>query len=109
MKTARVFTLVITLALSGCAQLGAPTIETSEYICADEKSFRLHVRERSAAIEIDGMQFHLDSGADGDGVTVFACDMLKFSQRGDLAHIEMEGRPYRENCRLKQKLTQLRE
>ena len=97
----------IILALSGCAQLQAPTVETSEYLCANDKSFRLHVRERSAAIEIDGMRFHLDRVADGADVTIFACDMIKFSQQGSLASIEMEGRPYRENCRMKQKFTNL--
>ena len=107
MKIVRHLGWAITLALSGCAQFQAPTVETSEYLCANDKSFRLHVRDLSAAIEIDGMRFHLDGVVDGAGVTTFSCDMLKFSQQGDLVRIEMEGRPYLENCKLNQKFTNL--
>lgn len=98
MNNRTLFALAGLLALSGCAQLMAPETRTTNHVCADGKGFRLVSVGAATTIEIDGMSFPLEAEAGGPGETNYSCSMLKLTQRGDVAQVEMDGRLHRERC-----------
>ena len=90
--------LAAALAISGCVGLVAPEPRTTNYACADGKGFSLLVAGDAATIEIDGMSFRLDAEAGAAGEANYSCSMLRLTQRGDVAQVEMDGRVHRERC-----------
>ena len=89
----------LVLALSGCASLSAPEALTTEYICANGSGFRLETAGDATAIEISGMRFRLREQPGIGGETDYVCDMLKLSRNRDTMRVEMDGRPYLDQCR----------
>lgn len=89
------------LALSGCAPLPAPEALTTDYVCANGSGFRLTTAADETAIEISGMRFHLQEQPGTGGETTYVCDMLRVSGKGDTMRVEMDGRPYLDQCRSK--------
>lgn len=97
--TGRRFAWALVLTLSACAPLPAPEAVTTEYVCADGPGFRLRTAGDATAIEISGMRFHLREQPAIGGATDYVCDMLKLSRSGDTMRVEMDGRPYLDQCR----------
>lgn len=97
--TERRLAWVLVLVLSGCASLPAPEAVATEYVCANGPGFRLQTGGEVTAIEISGMRFHLREQPAIGGETDYVCDMLKLSRSGDTMRVEMDGRPYLDQCR----------
>lgn len=89
------------MVLAGCASQAPPPAQVSTYACEGGRDFQLHTAGDALAIGISGMIFPLQVSTGAQGERVYACNMLKVVQQGDLARVDMEGRPYLEGCRLK--------
>lgn len=89
------------MALAGCASHAPPPTTVTEYVCEGARGFQLRHASDAVTISISGMQFGLQASSGAPGERVYACNMLKFTQQGELARVEMEGQPYLEHCRLK--------
>lgn len=92
---------ILLVALSGCAPLPAPEVPTTEYVCANGSGFLFTTAADATAIEISGMRFRLQEQPGSGGETNYVCDMLKVSRSRDTMRVEMDGRPYLDQCRLK--------
>lgn len=90
---------LLVLALSGCAALPAPEALTTEYVCANGAVFRLETAGDVTVIEISGMRFHLREQPGTGGETDYVCDMLTLTRNRDTMRVEMDGRPYLDQCR----------
>lgn len=95
------FARALVLALAGCAPLPAPQGLTTEYVCANGSGFRLTTVADETAIEISGMRFRLQQQPGSGGETDYVCDMLKVTRNRDTLRVDMDGRPYLDQCRLK--------
>ena len=87
--------------LSGCAPLGTGdryAQEAVDYVCANNGGFRLLSNRDETTIVVAGMKFGLQREAAPDGTEVFSCSMLRLEQSHGVARVEMEGRPYLDNC-----------
>jgi len=100
MSTMRLLVTGLLMVLAGCASHAPPTAQVSQYACEDGRSFQLHRAGDALAIAISGMYFPLQVSTGSQGERVYACNMLKMVQHGDLARVEMEGQPYLDGCRL---------
>ncbi len=89
----------LVLALSACAGLPAPETVTTEYVCANGAGFRLETAGDVTAIEISGMRFRLREQPGIGGETDYVCDMLTLTRNRDAVRVEMDGRPYLDQCR----------
>lgn len=89
------------MVLAGCASKAPPPTPVTEYVCEGGRGFQLRHAGDAVTISISGMQFGLQAHSGAAGERIYACDMLKLTQQGELARVEMEGQPYLERCRLK--------
>jgi membrane-bound inhibitor of C-type lysozyme len=86
---------VSVLSLVGCAPL-----PVQKYACANGADFTLRQSAVGTEIEVAGMRFGLQAeNPDGSGERL-TCSMLTVWRDGGTARVEMEGRPYLDNCRL---------
>ena len=89
------------IGLAGCASKAPPPATVTEYVCDGGRGFQLSHAGGAVTISISGMQFDLEAHSGAAGERVYACDLLKVTQLGQQARVEMEGQPYLERCRLK--------
>lgn len=88
---------VLALGLGGCASLdSAPP---AEYVCADGRSFLFKEKGGFAQIDISAISFPLQAEPAPAGESRYSCSMLNVRFSGDIARVEMEGKPYLEQCR----------
>lgn len=97
MMTYRLPAVTLLLALSGCASLDSTP--PAEYVCADGRSFLFKEKDGSAQIDISSIAFPLQAEPSPAGESLYSCSMLKVWFSGDTARVEMEGKPYLEQCR----------
>lgn len=85
--------------LAACAGLGgspAPVV----YDCAEGRQFAITFLpgEAGADIEFDRMRFHLRREPTASGMR-YACDVMTFTGKGDLADLDIQDRPAYTSCR----------
>lgn len=95
----RTTVILVAIGLTACAGLDqkpAPVV----YDCAEGRQFAITFLpgEEGANIEFDRMRFHLRREASGSGMR-YACDVMTFTGKGDLADLDIQDRPAFTSCR----------
>lgn len=88
---------VLALGLGGCASLDSTPPE--KYVCADGRSFLFKEKDGVARIDLADITFPLQAESSAAGMSHYSCSMLNVWFSGDTARVEMEGKPYLEQCR----------
>lgn len=97
MTACRLAVVSLLLALSGCASLDSTP--PAEYVCADGRSFLFKEKDGLAQIDLADITFPLQAEPAPAGELRYSCSMLNVWFSGDTARVEMEGKPYLEQCR----------
>lgn len=83
--------------VAGCATVNTP--ETTAYLCAEGRGFRLLTQGDDARMVLDGMKFDLRREAAAGGVTRYTCNMLSVELQAGVAAVDLEGAPHLRQCR----------
>jgi membrane-bound inhibitor of C-type lysozyme len=88
-----------TLVLAACAGFGQKSAQVV-YDCADGKQFAITFLpgEAGADIEFERMRFHLRREPTASGKR-YACDVMTFTGKGDIADLDIQDRPAFISCR----------
>ncbi len=85
--------------LAGCTSLAPEPQYAVDYACEGGGGFRLSSVAGETVIEVAQMKFALQPEASPPGEEVLSCSMLRLVRRGELATLEMDGKPHFDGCR----------
>lgn len=95
------FSALVVLTLAGCAS--APQRNSIEFACENGKGFSVIEFQNVSVVEVDRMKFDVKRENLAGGETLYTCNMLNVRRTGETARLEMDGKPYLNQCRMVQR------